>query len=115
MMKGLFDHLLQSAMQQADTKIAELLPAAIAKEVNGQVKVAVQAAVQDEVAKQLAAGFSPEKMKTVLRELVREELGRHSTEQTGRHGVGRATRFRVAPPLIEQSTEKLVRELTPKL
>lgn len=61
MMKGLFDHLLQSAMQQADTKIAELLPAAIAKEVNGQVKVAVQAAVQDEVAKQLAAGFSPER------------------------------------------------------
>ncbi len=117
MMKGLFDHLLQSAVQQADRKIAELLPASIAKEVSGQVRAAVQTAVQEavqeEVAKQIAAAFSPDKMRSTLREMVQEELSRQSTEQTNHmESAMRRTLSDLAPPLIEQSVEKQVRELT---
>lgn len=113
LMKGLFDHLLHSVTVQADRKIRELLPPAMAKEVAGQVSLAVGKAVQTEVAKQLADALAPERLQTVMRELILEELKRQAqTELAGVEATVRRTVTELAPTLVEQSTEKRLGDLT---
>jgi CheY-like chemotaxis protein len=112
-MKGFFDHLLQSVTRQADRNLSDLLPPAIAKEVAGQVNLAVRAAVQEEVAKQLTEVLIPEGLQDNIRELIREELNR----QTSAHlasvetAVGQAV-SELAPPLVKQSVELLLGDVT---
>lgn len=113
LMKGLFDHLLHSVTVQADRKIGELLPPAMAKEVAGQVSLAVGKAVQTEVAKQLADALAPERLQPVMRELILEELKRQAqTELAGVEATVRRTVTELAPTLVEQSTEKRLGDLT---
>jgi DNA-binding response OmpR family regulator len=113
LMKGLFDHLLHSVTVQADRKIRELLPPAMAKEVAGQVSLAVGKAVQTEVAKQLADALAPERLQAVMRELILEELKRQAqTELAGVEATVRRTLTELAPTLVEQSTEKRLGDLT---
>ena len=113
LMKGLFDHLLHSVTVQADRKIRELLPPAMAKEVAGQVSLAVGKAVQTEVAKQLADALAPERLQAVMRELILEELKRQAqTELAGVEATVRRTVTELAPTLVEQSTEKRLGDLT---
>ena len=113
LMKGLFDHLLHSVTVQADRKIRELLPPAMAKEVAGQVSLAVGKAVQTEVAKQLADALAPERLQPVMRELILEELKRQAqTELAGVEATVRRTVTELAPTLVEQSTEKRLGDLT---
>ena len=113
LMKGLFDHLLHSVTVQADRKIGELLPPAMAKEVAGQVSLAVGKAVQTEVAKQLADALAPERLQTVMRELILEELKRQAqTQLAGVEATVRRTVTELAPTLVEQSTEKRLGDLT---
>jgi DNA-binding response OmpR family regulator len=113
LMKGLFDHLLHSVTVQADRKIRELLPPAMAKEVAGQVSLAVGKAVQTEVAKQLADALAPERLQTVMRELILEELKRQAqTQLAGVEATVRRTVTELAPTLVEQSTEKRLGDLT---
>jgi DNA-binding response OmpR family regulator len=112
MMKGLFDHLLQSVALQADRKINDLLPSTVAKEVTGQVSHAVQAAAREETTKQLAEALSQERLQRMLRELIQEELSRQATTQLA--AVETAVRQAcsdLAPPLVEQSAERLLRDL----
>lgn len=112
-MKGLFDHLLHSVTVQADRKIGELLPPAMAKEVAGQVSLAVGKAVQTEVAKQLADALAPERLQPVMRELILEELKRQAqTQLAGVEATVRRTVTELAPALVEQSTEKRLGDLT---
>ena len=112
LMKGLFDHLLQSVAAQADRKIRELLPAAMAKEVTGQVSLAVGKAVQTEVAKQLADALAPERLQTAMRELIQEELKRQAqTQLAGVETTVRQAVAELAPALLEQSTEKRLGDL----
>ena len=113
MLKGLFDHLVQSVALQADRKITEQLPPAIAREVAGQVGIAVRAAVQTEVTRQLAEALAPERLQTVMRDLIQEELRR----QTPAHLAGVDTTVRqavsdLAPAILEQSAAKLLGDLT---
>lgn len=113
LMKGLFDHLLHSVTVQADRKIGELLPPAMAKEVAGQVSLAVGKAVQTEVAKQLADALAPERLQPVMRELILEELKRQTqTQLAGVEATVRRTVTELAPTLVEQSTEKRLGDLT---
>ena len=113
LMKGLFDHLLHSVTVQADRKIGELLPPAMAKEVAGQVSLAVGKAVQTEVAKQLADALAPERLQPVMRELILEELKRQAqTQLAGVEATVRRTVTELAPTLVEQSTEKRLGDLT---
>lgn len=113
LMKGLFDHLLHSVTVQADRKIRELLPPAMAKEVAGQVSLAVGKAVQTEVAKQLADALAPERLQAVMRELILEELKRQAqTQLAGVEATVRRTVTELAPTLVEQSTEKRLGDLT---
>jgi CheY-like chemotaxis protein len=112
MMKGLFDHLLQSVALQADRKINDLLPSTVAKEVTGQVSHAVQAAAREETTKQLAEALSQERLQRMLRELIQEELSRQATTQLA--AVETAVRQAcsdLAPPLVEQSAERLLHDL----
>ncbi len=113
LMKGLVEHLLQSTTSQADRTIANLLPAAIAKEVAGQLGTALGKAVQTEVSKHLAEALAPDRLQSSLRELIQEELKRQTQAQLA--GVETAVRQAVtelAPALVEQSAEKRLGELT---
>lgn len=112
-MKGLFDHLLQSVALRAERKIDELLPQAIVKEVAGQVGIAVRAAVQTEVTRQVAEALAPERLQTAMRDLIQEELRREtSTHMAGVETTVRQAVSEVAPALLEQSTEKRLGDLT---
>ncbi|WHZ22074.1 MAG: Response regulator receiver protein [Nitrospira sp.] len=109
MMKCLFNHLLQSVALQADRKINDLLPSAVAKEVTEQVSHAVQAAVREETTRQLAEALPQERLQRMLRELVQETLNRQATTQLA--AVETAVRQAcsdLAPPLVEQSAERLL-------
>jgi hypothetical protein len=112
MMKGLFDHLLQSVVLQANRKIGDLLPSAIAQEVAGQIGNAVQSAVQEHVAKHVTEHLKSDKGRAALRDLVKEELDRRSSaymvnvEATVRQSVAD-----VAAPLVEKAADRQLREL----
>lgn len=113
MIKGLFDHFLQSVALQADRKINELLPPAIAREVAGQMGIAVRSAVQAEVSGQLAEALAPERLQIAMRDLIQEELRR----QTPTHLAVVDTTVRqvvsdLAPAWLEQSAEKHLGDLT---
>jgi DNA-binding response OmpR family regulator len=113
MLKGLFDHLLQSVTLQADRKITDLLPAAIAKEVAGQVSNAVRKAVQEEVTRQVAEMLAPERLQGKMRDLVQEELSRqNSTQLAGLDATVRQAVSDLAPPLVDQAAENRLSDLT---
>ncbi len=107
MIRGLFDHLLQSVVLQTDRKLMDLLPPAICREVTGQVRGAVQSAVQIEVTRQLSEALTPERLQTAMRDLIQEELRRQSqahlaaVETTIRQAVAD-----LAPAILEESAEK---------
>lgn len=112
LMKGLFDHLLQSVALEADRKMTDLLPPAISKEVAGQVGNAVRTAVQTEVTTQLADALAPDRLQTSLRDLIQEELRRQSKAHLA--GVETAVRQAVsdlAPAILELSVEKQLGDL----
>ena len=112
LMKGLFNHLMQSVIVQADRKMTDLLPSAISREVAGQVDNAVRTAVQTEVGKQLIEALTPDRLQTAMRDLIQEELRRQSqarlaeVEPTVRQAVSD-----LAPAIVEQSVEKLLGDL----
>ncbi len=113
LMKDLVDHLLHSTTVQADKTIANLLPAAIAKEVAGQLATALGKAVQTDVSKQVADALAPERLQTSLRTMIQEELKRQTQAQLA--GVETTVRQAVsdlAPALVEQAADKRLRELT---
>ena len=113
LMRGLVEHLLQSATVQTDRTITELMPAAVAKEVAGQLGTALGKAVQAEVSKQVADALAPERVQTSLRTMIQEELKR----QTQAHlaGVEATIRQHVTdqtPALVEQAADQRLGELT---
>ncbi len=112
LMKGLVDHLLQSTTVQADRTIANLLPAAIAKEFAAQLGTALGKAVQTEVSKHLAEALAPERLQNSLREMIQEELKRQTQSQlAGVETTVRRAVTELAPALVEQSAEKRLGEL----
>jgi DNA-binding response OmpR family regulator len=113
MIKGLFDHLLRVVALQADRKINELLPRAVAKEVAGQMGVTVRAAVQTEVTRQVAEALAPERLQTAMRDLIQEELRREApTHLAGIETTVRQAVSEVTPAILEQSVEKRLGDLT---
>lgn len=112
MMKGLFDHFLRLVSLQTDRKITEVLPSVLAKEVTGQVGIAVRSAVHTEVTRQLAEALAPERLQTAIRGLIEDELRR----QTTAHLAGVETTVRqavseLAPTILEESAEKRLGDL----
>ncbi len=113
LMRGLVEHLLQSTTVKADRAITELLPAAVAKEVAGQLGAALGKAVQAEVSKQVAEALAPERMQTGLRSIIQGELKRQTEAQlAGVNTTIRQTVTDVAPALVEQAAEKRLGDLT---
>ena len=113
LMRGLVEHLLQATTVKADRAITELLPAAVAKEVAGQLGAALGKAVQAEVSKQVAEAIAPERMQTGLRTIIQEELKRQTeTHLAGMNTTIRQTITDVAPALVEQAAEKRLGDLT---
>lgn len=113
LMRGLVEHLLQSTAVKADRAITELLPAAVAKEVAGQLGAALGKAVQAEVSKQVAEAFAPERMQHSLRPMVQEEVARQSqSHRAGIETTVRQTVTELAPALVEQSAQTLLGALT---
>lgn len=113
MMKELFDHVSRSAALQAERNIQALLPPVITREVAGQVGIAVRAAVQAEVTKQLADALAPERLHIAMRDLIQDELRR----QTPVHLAGVETTLRQAvseqaPAILQQAAEKHLSTLT---
>lgn len=112
MMKGLFDHFLRLVALQADRKIADVLPPAVSKEVAGQVGLAVRAAVQSEVTKQLAEALAPERLQSAMRDLIQEELRcQTTTHLTNMETTVRQALSELAPAILEQSAEKRLGDL----
>ena len=106
-LKGLFDHLLQSVSQQAENRIVALLPAVIAKELSAQITTVVV----NEVSKQVAASLSVARLKALVQDIIVEEL----PKQTGSHistldATVRQTVSELAPPLIERTSEVMIRD-----
>ncbi|ULA67923.1 MAG: Response regulator [Nitrospira sp.] len=113
LMKGLVDHLLHSTTVQADRTIATLLPAAIAKEVAGQLGTALGKAVQTEVSKHLAEALAPDRLRSSLREMIQEEMNRQIQAQlAGVDTTVRQTVRDLAPALVEQAADKRLGDLT---
>lgn len=113
LMKGLVEHLLQSTTVKADRAITELLPAAVAKEIAGQLGTTLGKAVQVEVGKQVAEALAPERMQTGLRSIIQGELKRQTEAQlAGVNTTIRQTVTDVAPALVEQAAEKRLGDLT---
>jgi CheY-like chemotaxis protein len=113
MMKDLFQQISRSAALQAEGNIQSLLPSLIMREVAGQVNIAVRAAVQAEVTKQLADALAPERLHIAMRDLIQDELRR----QTPAHLAGVETSLRQAvseqaPAILEQAAQKQLGSLT---
>jgi hypothetical protein len=113
MMKDLFQQISRSAALQAEGNIQSLLPSLITREVAGQVSIAVRAAVQAEVTKQLADALAPERLHIAMRDLIQDELRR----QTPAHLAGVETSLRQAvseqaPAILEQAAQKQLGSLT---
>ena len=112
MLKGLYDHLLQSVTLQAEQKLADLLPAAIAREVGGQINSAVHSAVQEAVTKHVTEVMDPERLRSTMRELIQEELSRqNSTQLAGIETTVRQAVSDLAPSLVDQAAEKRLSDL----
>jgi DNA-binding response OmpR family regulator len=108
MMKGLFDHFSRLVSLQADRKITEVLPSVLAKEMTGQVGIAVRAAVQTEVTRQLAEALAPERLQTAIRDLIEEELRRQTTAHlAGVEATVRQAVSELAPAILESAEKRL--------
>ena len=75
--------------------------------------IAVRAAVQTEVTRQVAEALAPERLQTAMRDLIQEELRREiPTHLAGVETTVRQAVSEVAPAILEQSTEKRLGDLT---
>ena len=105
--KGFFDHLLHSVSQEAEAKIVDLVPAVIAKELSLQVAKAVA----EEVSRQVEISFSPDRIKAIVRDMIVEELPKHATSYlSALDSTVKQTLSEMVPPLVEQSSERLIRQ-----
>jgi len=105
--KGFFDHLLHSVSQEAEAKIVDLVPAVIAKELSLQVAKAVA----EEVSRQVEISFSPDRIKAIVRDMIVEELPKHATSYlSALDNTVKQTLSEMVPPLVEQTSERLIRQ-----
>jgi DNA-binding response OmpR family regulator len=108
-MRGFLAHLLQSVVQQAEQKVSELIPPVVAKELTLQLSKAVQQEVRD----QITAALSADRIEAAIGAALQNELPKQAASQlavlenTVKQHVGE-----VAAPLVEQTSEKLIREMT---
>jgi CheY-like chemotaxis protein len=110
-LKGFFDHLLQTVSRQVEAKIVDLIPAVIAKELSLQVAKAMEKAVEDEVARRVATSLSPDRIKTLVRDMLVEELPKQAASYLSTlDNTVKQTLSETAPPLIKQTSERLIRE-----
>jgi len=105
------DHLLHAVFQQAEAKIIDLVPAVVDKELSLQVAKAVRKAVEEEVSTKVQTLLSSDRINTIVRNLIGEELPKHTTSylSTLDHTV-KQTLSEMVPPLVEQTSERLIRE-----
>jgi hypothetical protein len=108
-MRGFLTHLLQSVVQQAEQKVSELLPIVVAKELTLHMSKVVQEAVRD----QIATALSADRIDAAVIAAIQNELPKQAASQlillesTVKRQLGD-----MAPPLVEQTSEKLIREMT---
>ncbi|MDF0644506.1 MAG: response regulator [Nitrospira sp.] len=105
--KGLFGQLMQSMTEKAETKIADILPGMIAKDLAVQVSKAVEV----EAKQQLAATLTQERLAELLEPLIKKELPNVlSRELPALEPILRNGLVEIATPLIKDQVDLLVRE-----
>jgi CheY-like chemotaxis protein len=107
-LRALLDYLLQSVVREAQNQIADLVPAVVAKE----LALHVTNAVREEVQQQLASALSPGRIDAAVQANVATQVSKHMASQSS--VLERAITQRVedlAPALVEQTGERLMRQL----
>lgn len=108
-MRGFLTHLLQSVVQQAEQKISELVPIVVAKELTLHMSKVVQEAVRD----QIATALSADRIDAAVSAALQNELPKQAASQlTVLENTVKRELGDIAPPLVEQTSEKLIREMT---
>jgi DNA-binding response OmpR family regulator len=107
-MKNLYHHLVQSVAIQAEPKIREWVRAIITKELTGLVTQAVR----EEVDGRMASCLDDDRIKATVRDVVSEEISRQTSSCLAslEHDVQQRV-AEIAPPLVEQTGERLIRQL----
>jgi CheY-like chemotaxis protein len=109
MIRGLLDYLLQSVLQQAEQKISELVPLIVAKELPVHMNNAVREAVQN----QMTAALSTDRIEAAARAAILSELPKQTASQLAAMETSmRQHLAEIAPPLVEQTSEKVLRQMT---
>jgi CheY-like chemotaxis protein len=99
-MRGFLTHLLQSVVQQAEQKISELTL---------HMSKVVQEAVRD----QIAAALSTDRIDAAVNTAIQNELPKQAASQlTVLENTVKRQLGDIAPLLVEQTSEKLIREMT---
>ena len=107
--RELLDYLLHSVLQQAEQKISELVPLIVAKELPVHVNNAVREAVQS----QMSAALSTDRIEAAARAAILSELPKQAASQAAVVETSvRQHLAEIAPPLVEQTSEKLIRQMT---
>lgn len=111
-MKGLFGQLVQSMTEKAETKIAQLLPAMVGKELT----TLVAKAVEGEVQQQLGASLSQERLIQVIEPVLNKELPKIlKDEMTELEPIIRHSIYEIADPLIKENVDQMVSEQASKV
>jgi hypothetical protein len=107
-LRALLDYLLQSVVREAEDKIAELVPVIVAKELT----IHLAKAVREEVQGQLASALSDERIETAMHRIIMAELPKHTaTQLIAAETTVKQHVAEIAPALVEQTGEKLMRQL----
>jgi CheY-like chemotaxis protein len=108
-MRGFLNHLLQSVVQQTEQRVSELIPMVVAKELALQISTAVQ----EEVREQIAAALSGNRIDAAVNAAVLNELPKQAAAQLAvLESTVKQQLEEIAPPLVEQTSEKLIRDMT---
>lgn len=108
-MRGFLAHLLESVVQQAEQKVSELIPIVVTK----QLALHLPKAVQEEVRDQIASALSADRIEAAISAALHNELPKQAAsqltvlEQSVKRELGE-----IAAPLVERTSEKLIREMT---
>lgn len=106
--RGLLNCLLRTAVQQAEEKISELVPLVVAKELAPHVTKAVR----EEVRSQLADALSADRIEAAVRGTIMNEVSKQAASQVPVLETTMRQRVEeIVPPLVNQTSEKLIRQL----
>ena len=108
-MRGFLNHLLQSVVQQTEQRVSELIPLVVAKE----LALHMSKAVQEEVREQVATALSADRIDAAVSAGILNELPKQTASQLAvLESTVKRQLAEIAPLLVEQTSERLIRDMT---